>query len=534
MKIFTKDSLVILFFIFLVFFLRLPSFFQSELIPDESLYFFMAKNIVEGQVPYTTIWDNKPPGIYIIFSLGLILLGKSVISIRIIACLAVVISCYFLYKIGKLISQNDSKVGILAGIFYAVLTIRNGGIAANTEIFYTPFVVCGFYLLFSILDRPAQRLSSKYIQLFVIGLLLGVALQIKQVVLFDFIAILLIVILSFLRDNGRVYWTNIHLIKSNVILILGFILPLIIVVLYFAIIGHFSDYFYANFTANLARVSSNNSLFNTFLPGFLIQIKSNGILWLCLLLTPLHLLYNKQISSKEKRSIVYLLIWFSMSFLGVSSPRSFYVYYFLQLLPSLCLISSHIIIKTVWAAKEIGIVGKVIILALILVNQFVGNVYFYFKTSAENIYFRYVKGIERWGDGPAILADYLQGRVKQEDYIYIVDYTTIIYHLVPAKIPTRYIFTEFLTRPQLSKVAGIDPIQELNNIINKKPIYIIKLKENPLKDKNNSFYEQLNGYLRKYYVFEKDFTLHGDVFEDYTSNDLNEVELYRLKSKTNK
>jgi 4-amino-4-deoxy-L-arabinose transferase-like glycosyltransferase len=109
----------------------------------------MADSLKNGHLPYTEIWDNKPPGIYFIFALSLLIFGNSVISIRIAACLAVAITCYLLYRMGFFLDAPKNRVGLLAGSFYAVFSTTNGGLASNTEIFFAPFVVLSFLILFS-------------------------------------------------------------------------------------------------------------------------------------------------------------------------------------------------------------------------------------------------------------------------------------------------------------------------------------------------------------------------------------------------
>ena len=78
-----RELLILVFFLLLTFLVRFPSFSQSAIGPDEGLYLLIAKKFTEGHLPYTVVWDNKPIGIYVLFSLALILLGNSVISIRI-------------------------------------------------------------------------------------------------------------------------------------------------------------------------------------------------------------------------------------------------------------------------------------------------------------------------------------------------------------------------------------------------------------------------------------------------------------------
>lgn len=526
------NLLIVLLFFFLVCFLRLGSFFQSSIVWDESLYLLMARSLIEGHLPYTEIWDNKPPGIYLLFSLALLLFGKSIISIRVITCIAVSITCYLLYKLGNLISKNDIKVGLLAGTLYAFFSVINGGIQSNTELFFATFVICAFYLLFSALISSVKPISQSYLSLFIIGLLMGIGLQIKQVVLFEFIAITIIIGVNIYSTSLNKRYIFKKFLISCVPLTIGFITPFIVVLFWFIVGGHFQEYVYANFYANLVRVGSENWSFATIVVSLINQLLSYPFLWICILLSFFYLISPKKVTLEEKRTLSYILIWFFMAFLGVCAPKSFYSHYFLQILPPLCLLGSYIIIKTIWSVPGRNSIKNFSILTLVLVNPLLSSSYPYIMTGLKSFYNQCVKGINNYNDDTAIISNYLAKRVNKTNYIYVVDSSSIYYYLVPARIPTKYAFPGFMIT-KLSKVAGIDPVKELHLIMRKKPLYIIKIKSNRLATGNqeNTFYNVLDRYLKKEYIFEKGFQTKRDPFTDSKFEVNPIVELYRLKSK---
>ena len=100
----------------------------------------MGRDILAGHLPYTTIWDHKPPGIYYLFAAAMSTLGAQMESIRILTCVFVAASCTLLYIIGRSVFQSTA-VGWLAGLFYAAHSIYRGGMAANAEVLFTPFIV---------------------------------------------------------------------------------------------------------------------------------------------------------------------------------------------------------------------------------------------------------------------------------------------------------------------------------------------------------------------------------------------------------
>lgn len=484
--------------------------------------------MLQGHAPYTAVWDNKPIGIYIIYCLALLIFGNSVTSLFIAGAIAIATTCYFLYLLGSKINDNKN-IGLLTGILYAIFTLGSGGIFTNTEIFFAPFAVSAFYLLFSGLINSNKPITKSLFKLFAIGLLMGIGFQIKQVVLFEFIAILLILGIYRYRQfsiTNRIPLGEI--IQNNAILICGFILPFLTTSLYFAVSGHFNDYVHANFSANLARVSGESLSLGNFATGFIIQFKSNLLLWASLALIPFYLIVSKDNNTLEKRNLTYLFIWLAMAFLGVCAPKSFYVHYFLQLFPILCLLCSYLIAKTI-QSEGIDIAKKLIILILIIAQPLFVNVYPAFKVGVQTAYQQTIKKVDNWGNNAATVAAYLQNKINKNDYIYVADYETVIYYYVPAKAPTKYVFFDFLLVPKLISVAGVDAVQELDSIFRKQPKYVVRLKPQTIQEQQ--YYIELDKHMKNSYVLEKEFNLEDNLSElTLTKENPVSVQLYRLNA----
>lgn len=542
-----KSWMIFTLFIILVFCLRLPSFFQSVLSADESLYLLMAHSLVNGYPPYIQVWDNKPPGIYILFSIALILLGDSVLSIRIIACIAVAITCYLLYQLGNVFVRKGTGIGLLAGILYAVSSLTNGGLAANTEIFYTPFVVFAFLLLFSNKVYPNKIVGYGSLKFLGIGLLIGIGLQIKQVVIFDFFAILIIVLKKMYEKFTRQISTIVFLKKvvyCYFFLVIGLILPSIFVFLYFMYNGIFHEYFYANFTANIIRGSVTEFSPTLMVIAIIKQFIRYSLLYLCLLLTIYYILFSQGVNSEDKKNLNSILIWFLIIFPGIFYTKSFYSHYFLQLLPPLCLISSYTLINIVYLKiKNSNLINKLLILLTLIVSLF-STIFFVVRNAqiaGNYIYFRFGRGISNWGDKSATIAQYLQGKVDK-NYIYVFDDEPIIYYLTNAKIPTKYIFPDFILVEEFSKVAGVDPIREFISILKKQPLYIIKRNQGSGFIANNPAYVGVDRYLKPYLKQDEKFkssqqtTIRAELDRHLKKNYVLEtsiegVEVYKLSTK---
>lgn len=485
-----RDFIVFTCFTFLSLFFRFWSFFDSVIDRDESLYFLIAHSFLNGIPPYVEVWDNKPPGIFILFSLSILIFGDSITSIRILACLSVASTSYFLYKIAKLISKNNEKIGLLAGILYLVFSLSNNGVAANAEILFAPFVALAFYLLFK---------DTKYrsFTFFIIGVLLGIAMQIKYVVLMDFIAFLVIVStrLFFKTNKGNKLKTT--LIKVYSFSILGFILPFLLTIIYFITVGHFDEYFYATLISNSKYIDATAFYLRNLLSALGIQIYTDFPLYLCLILSLIYIKSSKEISLKDKMNLGNLICWFSFTFLATLVSKRFIGHYYLQLLPPLCLISSYIIVKTVnkqtiKSKRDIFLISVSILIGLI-------TLYPHLQKNTKLVLDRYIK--QTYSEEKEVLiANYIKKQISPNDYIYIINYQPIIYYLVSAKLPTKYVFPSHLIS-YYSEITGINPVEELTSIMNKKPLYVLLDEEERIE--NNEFRIALDMYLENNYFLEK-------------------------------
>ncbi|NEQ72535.1 MAG: hypothetical protein F6K23_05285 [Okeania sp. SIO2C9] len=554
-----QKLIIFLAFLLLSFFLRFWTLFVSVLDKDESIYILGADSLLNGNLPYIEIWDNKPPGIFILFSLTMLIFGKSIVSIRILSIIATTFTSYFLYSIGVTIDKKQGdKIGLLAGALYAIFSLHNDGAAANAEILFAPLVTGAFLLLF-------HNREPSNIQVFLSGLILGIGMQIKYLVVMDVLGLILLGSL-FRKEEGRSGETprrrkaqgNAHqerkkeeeesrkekrkpgnnfqtidifknlsfsLFKFYIILGAGLILPAIIIAVIYQFSGYFDEYIYATITANSKYVAMLNFSWSDLFSRLRKQVLGNILLWLCLFWSPVYLFVFARGKLKQERNLIYLFLWFSCAFLAVLLSKRFYNHYFLQLLPPLCLISSYLIIKSVHlpqrksrsqdlyeeAKKQkktvminsrnfsIDLPSALpnILLFLILIYPFAQAGYNKLNKNWEFIYYRYIKIIDTWDDREALIAKYLQQRIRSTDYIYIVNYEPIIYYLVPTKIPTKYAFSSHLTA--MSQILPTDALQELDKIMAKNPSYIL------LAEKDNispEYRNHLNQYLEKKYFLE--------------------------------
>lgn len=150
-------------------FIRFPFFFRDYVDRDESTFILLAQSWVDGFLPYTHLWDLKPPLTFAFFAGIITVFGKSFIAIRFFGTLLVVITAYFTYLIGLKVSSK--KVALGAGVTCIMLLSLFGSLqGVMSEHLCMAFFVPAVYL---ILAKPTKSM------LLWVGILMGITVMIK-------------------------------------------------------------------------------------------------------------------------------------------------------------------------------------------------------------------------------------------------------------------------------------------------------------------------------------------------------------------
>jgi 4-amino-4-deoxy-L-arabinose transferase-like glycosyltransferase len=540
-NILSNKLIVIIIFAFVVILFRASSFFISTHLWNEDLYLMVAENILKGHPPYSVVWDNKPPGIYLIFAASLFLFGHTVTAIRIMAFIFVTLTCFFLYLMGCTLAKDGKIIGFVAGILYALASVfATEALIPDVEIFFVLFTTLAFYLFISdekIYDGNYE--SKSLLKIFLIGLTLGIGFEIKQSVLFDFLPILLFLSFNVLL-RSRDFNKHVVLLKALFSIVTGFLLPFIIVTLYFVGIGNFDNYFYANFTANRLRLQGNHFSIKGIVDSFIYFIEpQENYLWILAIATPIYLLANNNIDCRERWKIYTISCWLLVVTVLISGSFSqhLYIYYFIQLHPPLCFLGGYILTKFILPASSgISRLRQHFTLFLALSILIFAQGREQIKLGLKYFYNQNIKGIHHWYDSSGAVAEYINNRIMKGDYIFVVDQYPKIYFLTNSSKPTRYPYPPFLLlRKDMGNITGVDPIEELERIMLKKPVYVIKHRRGHEIEKTYtkvafSVLDKLEQNLRKDYILERRFDDQylGHGLSLVTSAD--DIEIYRLKT----
>ena len=441
-------------------FVRAPGYLFSELNWDEALYRLMADSLLRGHAPYTEFWDRKPVGVFVVFAVVQGIFGSDILALRLVTSVGVGVSAFLLALLARRLFPTSPGTGVLAGALYILYSMHNGGEGTNTELVFTPLYLAGAVIVF---NAAACHRRGLVLPSFLAGLLVGAAVQVKYIVVFDIMAFAAIYLVTQLRDFR---WTEIR--RLGIVALatgIGIVLPTAVVFLWYLSIGRVADFFLSNIIANEALLGETAPAFS--IQGLIDGLRQYDILVLgaaaAVLLGPF-----LGDTSEHKRNWFAIVAWLLAMSLSLLFLRRFADHFFIQTLPALS-------VATAWAAmriKQVMPLGRTaarfgLIVGTVLVAIWAGRSDF--DTAFETIAKRGMDGITHWGDRTATIAAALRDRLGPSDSVYVLGRTLGVYAATARPPPTRFPFPEHLW----SSYAPLNGVQEVQRILEGSPAFII-------------------------------------------------------------
>lgn len=414
--------------VFLFILLRLPSLFEPYWYGDEGIYLTIGQGLSRGLTLYRDIHDNKPPGLYYLAALG-----QTVFGFRLLLALCLIPTYYFFYRLARqFLTPRLSRLSLLLFLILTSIPLFEGNIA-NAEIFMLLPTIWGIYELY---------VHHRYL---LSGLLLGLAFTIKIPVGVEFAFLFLWLLVTNLKK------VKLH-ITHYLLLITGFVFPITLWGLYFALQGVFSEFLYSALLQNFGYISSwsTGTHSGSVTSGGLV---TRGI-FILFFWGIIYLFYHFR---KIKLPTLFLLGWFAATVFGALLSARPYPHYLIQTLPPLCLLIMLMFNSTL--LPKITIVLSLLSLVFFFfqyrfyiypVLSYYLNFYFhsnsksYFNPDISSIYnissylASHTSPSEKifiWGDEPYIYA--LSHRLPVSRY-------TVAYHVVDFR-QYNYVISQFHT-----------------------------------------------------------------------------------------
>jgi Dolichyl-phosphate-mannose-protein mannosyltransferase len=459
------DLYVALALVALAFAVRLPALVLPSMDWDEGLYLMIAADLNAGHLPYAGLWDRKPIGIFVLFALVERVFQDGVLGVRVLASLFAALGAFSLYRIWVLMFQPGATIGMAAATAYVLFSGENSGLASNTEVFFVPLAIVGFHLgLRSALRSGGPARPGAGLPELAAGLVLGVAFQIKYVVAFDLAALAVaLVILAGEDDRPRLERLRQSGLRVGA-LALGFAAPTVAVLALYAGTGELEAFLEANVAANLGYLSQpfgspTVPLFAAINYGPLCVGAGLALLFARRLIS----------SRREWRAVIVCVVWIAAVLIGLAMLRRWYEHYFIQLLPSLSLltglVAARAILDLARTRYELGCA-----IGLLLAAGFFAANKDAFVATGDLVLQRHARGDRAAGDIPRIVARDLAAELRSGDTVFVFDQDPAIYYLAEAAAPTRYPFPGHW----IDGAGGMfDPLAQLEQVLEREPRFIV-------------------------------------------------------------
>lgn len=189
---FIWDKILIFAFSMMIMLPLHPSF-MTHTLRDSGLFMYIGWRILEGEVPYRDVWDHKPPIIFYLNALGLLI--NEYWGVWLIQLIFILVSFLLLHKI--LSSIFDKQVSVVAIFISSVslfFALEGGNLTTEYSIL---FQVLAIYLFFKYTLNQSNKI------LFLIGILGGLAFFTKQTAIGIWIAIGIYFLIKFLSKRNK-------------------------------------------------------------------------------------------------------------------------------------------------------------------------------------------------------------------------------------------------------------------------------------------------------------------------------------------
>jgi len=452
-----KNAWIVLLILFFFFLFRFPSLFEPYWYGDEGVYQAVGMAIKDNRLLYRDIWDNKPPLIYLLYSI----FNSDQFAVRTVSLIFGLISVFMFFFLAKKLftGKGEAKIYFFSTIVFALLfglPVIEANIA-NAENFMLLPILLAVFLIYKTSHNqkfppPYLIPNTYYIILFLAGLLLGIAFLFKVVAVFDFAALFTFTSIIYLPQKPKII-NILQQVRQIAIFPVGFFIPLLLACLFFLFRGGFKDFFQAIFIQNISYVAYGNDL-----------LIPQGLLLLKLIILSSFIFYIFKIRKTLSSTATFILVWFAFSLFNALFSQRPYGHYLLVLAPSFSLMLGLIL----WDKKYKKAEAALLLVATILIfnkfNFFQKPISYYqnfidFITYKKSVS-EYQAFFDRQTPVDYEVALFLKSKINNNDSIFVWGNNPQLYKIVGVAPLTKYI-TAYHT---LNYKEGVSVAQTLQNI----------------------------------------------------------------------
>ena len=405
---------------------------------DEGEYAYMGSLILDGHSPYSIAYNMKYPGTYYMYAIIMGIFGKTIESVHLGLMLISIASLVLVYYIStNFLSKSSSAIAAASfGLLATSWTLF--GQAAHATNFVIFFALWGILIL----QKSYQNDNRSILWLFLSGILFSLAFISKQSGLFFLLFGLIFIIIKDYKILA-----NSKIIRKLIYLVSGFVIPVIMMFLYFYVFGDFDKFWFWTSTY-LSKYGSQISLSQGY-DNFILSLRiitgnytSEGyvIFWF-IGLVGLGLLYFTNINKRDKLITASLIF---LSFLTVVPGFYFRNHYYITFLPAIAILIgvSFEYFRNIYIEKmkfPLFTSANILVFIIFASIGISANSEYLFSRD-NNLTCKMI-----YGENPFVesieIAEFLKANTEKDDKIAVVGSEPQIYFYADRYAATGYIYT---------------------------------------------------------------------------------------------
>ena len=402
---------------------------------DEQLYSFVGWRMTQGEWPFVDLWDRKPFGLFAIYAIAHAIGGPGPIAFQTMASLFAFAGAMLTYCLSR--RATDQLTSCVAAALYLLIMSAYGSYSGQSEIFHVPLMLAMAWL---VLDTQRADAGRRALLAMLLG---GIALQIKYTVLPQ--------CLFFGCYALWGQWRNGSTPLKLAIMIIGFgvlgLLPTVLVALFYAAIGQFDAFLFANFLSFFDRAPSPVGRFHSahVAPLAPLAITLAGGIYAAV----------RMQKPRDRQAYLFYLGWAAATLATVLMPATVYLYYYAALAPIAALLAIPLIDRS----GPFRLAPAIILLICWIV--------------ATNPLARIEETRADRAAANALTASIAPHIGANDNCLYLFDGPTVLYRLTGSCVPTRFVYPDHLNNALEKHALGIDQAAEVARILATHPGAIV-------------------------------------------------------------
>lgn len=401
---------------------------------DEQWYLLVGDRMWHGAVPYLTIWDRKPIGLFLLFAAIRALPGDGILAYQLAALGCAVVTAWVVQAGARRIGAAPAGAWAAGALYLVGLSVL-GGRGGQAPVFYNlPMAVAGVMTL-ALPGLGAHRRSGRIAARGVaVCLLAGIAIQMKYTPAVEGAGFALVHLWWLRRAGARLP----ALAGAALAMLIAGLAPTIAAAAWYAAHGALATFVFANFTSIGLR------------PGYPAGQLAMRLLGIATILSPsiAAAIATWRMRGTEGAGVALAAVWLAAAVLGFLAIGTFFDHYALPLLAPL----------SVMAGPAFGRAPRARAAALVLGLLMVMGVQIALPRG------------DRAG-ARALAAVVKANSTTGCPYVFIGD--TVTYLLADACLPTAYAFPNLLAYTTERGATGIDEAREVRRILAGRPPVIV-------------------------------------------------------------